>query len=122
MEIFFSSSLSQTELSGLLSERLSTSLPERKTEFLTAVSPSHFKERVRPKNKCYAAIYSAFFIACKTKQVKATLFHAMKTTMVFTCSLYGKKRKLGHCTKHLILHSTEKKISMQVWNDTRMNK
>lgn len=93
MEIFFSSSLSQTELSGLLSERLSTALPERKTEFLTAVSPSHFKERVRPKNKCYAAIYSAFFIACKTKQVKATLFHAMKTTMVFTCSLYGKKKK-----------------------------
>ncbi len=49
MEILFSSPLYQTELSGLLSERLSISLPERKTEFLTAVSPSYFKERVRPK-------------------------------------------------------------------------
>lgn len=98
MEILFSSPLFQTELSGLLSERLSTSLPERKTEFLTAVSPNHFKERVRPKkfmpkirHKCYAAIYSPFFLACKTKQVKATLFHAIQTTMVLTCSLYGKK-------------------------------
>lgn len=116
MEIFFSSPLSQTELSGLLSERLSTSLPERKTEFLTAVT---LKRGFTPKYECSAAIYSAFFLACENKAGKSYSFPCHENHYGPHMFIVWKKQ-LGHSTKHFILYSTKKGLEQCGWiNDDR---